>query len=300
MSPSPHQQRGVSFVLWLIALFPLLGFATLAIDVNNIFLVRAQVQNAADAGALAGVVKLPDVTAARTAALAVAQANKAQGTAVETGTSDVSPGCWSFSTTGGSFTTSSCGTTANPYNAIEVITRRRDTPIQAFFGKAVGFEKYSAEAIARAYASPAARPETPDEYVVLCGPNAFVLKDSVVYQGVNTPCRKLISAGAGATCGGSNTCTIRRLNVSGTPTIQIGTSLALKPGNAKMGNLASFNGEELMPVVDLCPANTNQIVKKIVNAKNIQQAGLDPCVIFPDAGTGGEPNNASGPARLVY
>lgn len=296
MSSSPHHQRGVSFVLWLIALFPLLGFATLALDVNNIFLVRAQVQNAADAGALAGAAKLPDVTAA----IAVAVVNKAQGESVESGTSDVTPGCWSFSTTGGSFTTTNCGTTANPYNAVEVITRRRDTPIQAFFGKAVGFEKYSAEAIARAYSSPAARPGTPNEYVVLCGPNAFVLKDSVLNQGVTTPCRKLKKCVGNDPCDGSQEGTIRRLNVSGNITIQLGTWLTLKPGEPQMGDLANLNGEELVPVVDTCPANTSQQVKKIVNARNIQRTGLDPCVIFPDAGTGGEPNNANGPARLVY
>ena len=304
MSPSPHHQRGVSFVLWLIALFPLLGFATLAVDVNNIFLVRAQVQNAADAGALAGVVKLPDAAAARTAAIAVARANQAQGTAVETDEDegDVTVGCWSFSTTGGGFTTTNCGTTANPFNAVEVITRRRDTPIQAFFGKAVGFDKYSAEAIARAYARPAENPVATNNRWVLCGPGAFVPN----WPTNNSTCRKLISAGNNTDCGGSYSCTIKSLSNQTPIPIRIGGDpVELKPGNVNandLGDLQNVNGEELLAVVESCP-NQNHVfrqVLKIVKAKTQLITDGKPCVIFPDIGAGGEPNNANGPARLVY
>ncbi len=307
MSPSPHHQRGVSFVLWLIALFPLLGFATLAIDVNNIFLVRAQVQNAADAGALAGATKLPDAAAAKTAASDVALANKAQGTAVETDkdAGDVTVGCWSFSTTGGSFTTLNCGpTTANPFNAVEVISRRSGTPVQAFFGKAVGFENYSAGAIARAYAGTANITNIPDNYVVLCGPDPFDLGDSVVYNGVTTDCRKLIWKSSGACIISNEGCTIRRLQKNVNLTIiKIGTSLDLKTGNAALAGLAGYEGTGLMPVVADCPSggNNQRPVVKIVNAKNIQSDSTQvPCVIFTDIDDDGNVVNAMLPAKLVY
>ena len=303
MSPSPHHQRGVSFVLWLIALFPLLGFATLAVDVNNIFLVRAQVQNAADAGALAGVVKLPDADAARTAAIAVAKANLAQGEVVGLENGDVNPCCWSFATDdkGGKC---DCGTA--PLNAIEVTTRR-DTPIQAFFGKAVGFENYSAEAIARAYASSPSIPEADAAVgrVVLCGPDGFKPN----YPAGNATCRLLINGTKNDVCGIGTTltgCSFRKL--AATTALTIGKSVTIKPGNAGTPDyygLKSVGVESLLPVVGSCPAIVGGAgpgtVTKIVVAKTQLMVGNDPCVIFPDKDPGtGEPNNTHGPARLVY
>ena len=48
----PRYQRGVSFVLWAVALIPLMGFAVLAIDINRLFLASGELQHAADAGAM--------------------------------------------------------------------------------------------------------------------------------------------------------------------------------------------------------------------------------------------------------
>lgn len=47
-------QRGASLVHWILALTALLGFGALAIDLNSVYVSQAQLQNAADAGALEG------------------------------------------------------------------------------------------------------------------------------------------------------------------------------------------------------------------------------------------------------
>ncbi len=67
------RRRGVAAILIVIMLPVLLGFAALAIDLGRMRVVRAELQNAADAGALAGVQDLragpSAILAARTAAL---------------------------------------------------------------------------------------------------------------------------------------------------------------------------------------------------------------------------------------
>jgi Flp pilus assembly protein TadG len=49
-----NNQRGVSAVIVGICLFMLVAFVALAIDVGHLYVVRNELQNAADAGALAG------------------------------------------------------------------------------------------------------------------------------------------------------------------------------------------------------------------------------------------------------
>ncbi len=50
----PHLQRGTTAVLVVVTIPVLLGMAALTIDVGYIYNLRAQVQNTADAAALAG------------------------------------------------------------------------------------------------------------------------------------------------------------------------------------------------------------------------------------------------------
>lgn len=54
LSPRSCRQGGAVAVLVIVAMLPLLGFAALAVDVSNIMVARNELQNAADAGALAG------------------------------------------------------------------------------------------------------------------------------------------------------------------------------------------------------------------------------------------------------
>ena len=48
------QERGAVLVLVGVLMFVLIGFAALAIDLGHLYVVRNELQNAADSGALAG------------------------------------------------------------------------------------------------------------------------------------------------------------------------------------------------------------------------------------------------------
>jgi uncharacterized membrane protein len=54
MLSKPRNQNGGVIVLVAVSMFFLLGFAALAIDVGHLVVARNELQNAADAGAIAG------------------------------------------------------------------------------------------------------------------------------------------------------------------------------------------------------------------------------------------------------
>ncbi|MEJ2402973.1 MAG: pilus assembly protein TadG-related protein [Candidatus Thiodiazotropha sp.] len=194
MNKHLRRESGASVVHWLIALTVLLGFGVLAIDMNNLYLSRSQLQSAADAGALEGARLLynPDGSinvgqfgiSAIDGATAAVQANFSQGEPVEV--LSVDRGHWRFMTSqvdangierGGLFTANDRITPAelidangnfrpfhdpdhpenglnedpNEINAVEVVTARQLTPIQAFFGPILGIDNYQMQASAVAY-----------------------------------------------------------------------------------------------------------------------------------------------------
>jgi hypothetical protein len=199
-------QRGASVVHWLIALTVLLGFGVLAIDFNNLYLARAELQNGADAGALEGARLLynPDGTinigqsgtSAIAGGTAAAAANLSQGDAVEV--VSVNRGHWEFMTShvdaegierGGVFTANASTIPAdlvdengnfrtfqdlnqdpNEINAVEVITARQLTPIQAFFGPMLGISDYQLQARSVAYLGFAGTilPDEVDTPIAMC------------------------------------------------------------------------------------------------------------------------------------
>jgi Flp pilus assembly protein TadG len=137
MNRSRQLQRGASTVHWLLALIPLLGFGALAIDLNNVYVSGAELQAAADAGALEGarLLYMPKgqlnvsgytdeagnaIPDALTAATAAAVANASRGSAVEVATTE--RGHWQFMTSfqdgngiehGGQFTANATTTPAS-------------------------------------------------------------------------------------------------------------------------------------------------------------------------------------------
>jgi hypothetical protein len=187
MNIRPDKQAGVSIVHWLIALVVLLGFGALAIDMNNLYLSKSQLQNGADAGALEGARLLynddgtinlgQNGTSAVVGASQAAQENNCQGEAVEI--LRVNRGHWEFMTTlmdtsgierGGQFSANPATTPAdlidadgnyrtfqdlnqdpNEINAVEVVTARQLTPVQAIFGSMLGIDDYDMRARAVAY-----------------------------------------------------------------------------------------------------------------------------------------------------
>lgn len=58
-----QNNKGITVVLVAILMFVLVGFVGLALDVSFMYVVKGQLQNAADAGALAGAAKLNEVYA---------------------------------------------------------------------------------------------------------------------------------------------------------------------------------------------------------------------------------------------
>jgi hypothetical protein len=206
MKKRPNNQAGASIVHWLIALLVLLGFGALAVDMNNLYLSRSQLQNGADSGALEGARLLYNADgtinvgqnglSAVDAASQAAQENNSQGEPVEV--VSVNRGHWEFMTSlvdangierGGVFTANPATTPAdlidadgnfrsfqdlnqdlNEINALEVVTARQLTPVQAFFGSILGFDDYQMQARSVAYVGFAGTilPDEIDTPIAMC------------------------------------------------------------------------------------------------------------------------------------
>ncbi|MGB2927369.1 MAG: pilus assembly protein TadG-related protein, partial [Desulfobacterales bacterium] len=156
-------QRGASLIVVAIALFFLIGFAALAVDFGYSHVVRNQIQNAADAGALAGANDLFNAdgsinTGANQTGYNTATSNKSGGNAVEVNwtspenDTDVQRGHWTFGNPG-VFTENSNTTQINLFipnhdynadtdfiNAVKVVTH--NTQIPSFFAKIFGYGNY--------------------------------------------------------------------------------------------------------------------------------------------------------------
>ncbi|MEW6333638.1 MAG: TadG family pilus assembly protein [Thermodesulfobacteriota bacterium] len=186
-------------ILLTIALFSLIGIAALTIDIGHLFVVRSELKNAADAGALAGArsLYLDDGTAVNADANRVAYdasvANRSDQLAVEvnwTGGNggDVERGHWSFAA--GTFTPSSslapvdlwnvtaAGLDANMdfINAVRVRTRREATPAASFLARIFGFRNFgmSAESVAYIGFAGALEPNAVDQPFAICKQSLLV------------------------------------------------------------------------------------------------------------------------------
>jgi Flp pilus assembly protein TadG len=168
-----RDQKGIAVVLVAGMTVMFLAFAALSIDIAHLYVVQNELQNAADAGALAGGRRLyyPNGSSvnlnANQIAYEAAIENTSEKIAVEvispnTNAHDVQRGHWSFSTR--AFTASN--STEAPHlwdkttaeldvdtsfvNAIKVTARRQQSQANSFFARIMGFAGFdvSAEAIA--------------------------------------------------------------------------------------------------------------------------------------------------------
>ena len=195
---SPRHQRGVSIVLLAVGLFMLLAFTALAVDGSNLYVARNELHNAADAGSLAGARMLytadgssvnPDANQIATDA---AMANNSQNETVEV--LSALRGHWSFATR--TFTpndsldppdltqsTVDLDLDPNFINAVEVVTARQQSQVEAFFGRIFGFEGYDVTARSVAYIGFAGslRPEDVDMPIAMC-------KDAITNPGGEYSC----------------------------------------------------------------------------------------------------------------
>jgi Flp pilus assembly protein TadG len=171
-------QRGISLVFIAFCLFTLLVIVALAVDIGHLAVVRNELQNAADAGALAAARQLyndegtsvnPD---ANQVGKDAAAANFSDLEAVEvlwTGgnTGDVQRGHWSFglgSLERGFYANDSTATVnlwnvntvqldenVNFINAVKVTARRENVEAQSYFARIMGHLGFKAQASAVAY-----------------------------------------------------------------------------------------------------------------------------------------------------
>ncbi|MBE9581804.1 MAG: hypothetical protein IMF18_09315, partial [Proteobacteria bacterium] len=169
-----RNQRGATAILVALCLFALIGFGALAVDIGHLCVARNELQNAADAGALAGARFLynDDGTAVNTGANQIAHdaatANMSERVPVEvnwTGgnAGDAQRGHWSFATR--TFTpndsllpadlwnvsTAELDADTDFINAVRVTARRQSTPIASFFARIFGHESFEGAADATAY-----------------------------------------------------------------------------------------------------------------------------------------------------
>jgi hypothetical protein len=199
-----RNQRGVTIIMVALMLFVLVGVAALAVDLSLFYVAKNELQNAADAGALAGarVLYNEDGTAVNTGANQVAYdsatSNKSWKVPVDINWpgNDIQRGHWSFGLgdlARGFYpneavtappvlwdvSTEELDADTDFINAVRVVARRQATPIVAFFSRIFGYENYQLSADAVAYIGFAGtlNPEEVDQPIAIC-------KESILLNGV--------------------------------------------------------------------------------------------------------------------
>jgi len=224
-------QKGITLPLVAIMLFVFLGIAALALDLSHLYVVRNELQNAADAGALAGARFLYNEDGsvvnpgANLIAYNAARGNRAMA---ETGSAiavdvnwsdgqnsgadiDVQRGHWSFSSH--TFTandsmfpvdldrsTEDLDGDLTFINAVRVVARRQGnpegTPAASFFARIFGYDNFelSMEAVAYIGYAGSLRPEDVDQPIAIC-------RQSIVDSNGDYTCAtgRMIDSGGGST-----------------------------------------------------------------------------------------------------
>lgn len=168
--------KGFAVVYLALLIVVLVGFVSLAVDMGYMYVAKGQLQNAADAGALAGVSKMGDPTMVRQTAKLFAEKNQAAGESVKVALNetnapagDIVIGYWDRATS----TMSATVPTGKVANAVKVVARRNtetgtgisgeNKQVPIFFGQVLNWGEMSAKAEAIA-----CRPPKPSAPIVLC------------------------------------------------------------------------------------------------------------------------------------
>ena len=191
LSTKVKDQQGVTVIIVALLIVVFIGFAALAVDISHLYVVRNELQNAADAGALAGARLLynDDGLSVNEGANQIghnaAIANKSEKVPVDVhwnggNTGDVERGHWSFATR--TFTPNDSTLPVELWdrtaaeldvdpdfiNAVKVKTRREDTPAASFFAGIFGRQNFPLSAEAIAYIGFAGGMVKVDEPIVIC------------------------------------------------------------------------------------------------------------------------------------
>jgi len=141
LQPSkPTPRRGIAATYSILMLIVLCGLVSLGVDLGRVQMAKTELRGAADAAARAGAVGLAtSVTQAKTDAVAVAAANKCDGSSVVIDQNlDIEFGAWDD--TARTFTLLTGGAQSSA-NAVRITARRiaaRNTAIPLVFAKVVG------------------------------------------------------------------------------------------------------------------------------------------------------------------
>jgi Flp pilus assembly protein TadG len=198
-----NNERGVSMILIALLLTMFMGFIALAIEFGHLYVVRNELRDAADAGALAGarVLYTTDGTAvnpgANDVAKAAATANLSEKAAVEVSDSNVERGHWSFTQVDANgnqgvftpnssltalalwnYTTQELDTNTDFINAVRVTARRQSSPsIVTYFAGLFGISQFVMQQKAVAwlgYASGTIPPQGVDQPLAICENSIFL------------------------------------------------------------------------------------------------------------------------------
>jgi Flp pilus assembly protein TadG len=148
-----RDQRGNLAVMFALASAVLFGFGALALDASHLYVVKRQLQGAADAASLAAVLELPDEDAALDEALEYAAKNlptERYGVVLASG--DVLLGQWDASTR-----TFHPG--VSPADAVKVTTRRahaNGNPATTYLARVLGY--HEVDVVAQSIAGPGRAP----------------------------------------------------------------------------------------------------------------------------------------------
>ena len=142
-------ERGFVFVGTGVSLFIIVTFFALVVDLGHIFVTKSELQNAADAAALAAAVDLPwSQNTARQAALDFAQSHWAVDSNIKLAPEDIQFGNFNTST-------SQLQMGVGPVNGIQVKARRvtgaPSGPLPLFFAKLFGKNTSNVQASSRSY-----------------------------------------------------------------------------------------------------------------------------------------------------
>jgi hypothetical protein len=199
-------KRGATIIIVALVLFTLLAFIALSIDLGHLYVARNELQNAADAAALAGAQDLyndegTEINAwANQTAYDIAVANKSEQVPVEVNWTsgndgDVQRGHWSFGLSDlprgfypnestapfdlWNISTEELDAEVDFINAVKVVSRRQATPVASFFSRIFGHESFELSADAVAYLGFAGTllPEDVDQPIAIC-------KQSILIDGV--------------------------------------------------------------------------------------------------------------------
>jgi hypothetical protein len=141
-----HARSGIILVLAAVVLVVVFAFTAFSVDIGYITHVKGELQNAADAAALAGCREIPyGVSGARLVAAELGLANRAGQLPISIPEGDITPGVFDYLAK--SFTP----TTVSP-NALRVIARASDRTL--FFGPAIKSRDFDTHASAIAMLNP--------------------------------------------------------------------------------------------------------------------------------------------------